>query len=42
MIVMKQHGAGRRLVSFERRDGGTVQKIDVEPTVVVVIEQSDA
>ena len=42
VIVVKEHGAGRGLLALEGRDRGTVQKIDVEPAVVVVVEQRDA
>ena len=42
MIVVEQHGSGRGLVAFERRDRRAIQKIDVEPAVVVVVEQGHA
>ena len=42
VIIVKQHGSGRGLVSFECRDGRTIQKIDIEPAVVVIVEQGNA
>jgi hypothetical protein len=42
VIVVEEHGSGRGFFALERRERGTVQKIDVEPAVVIVVEQGDA
>ena len=42
MMVVKKHGAGRRLGAFDGGDGGAVEEIDVEPAIIVVIEKSNA
>ena len=41
-IVVKEHGARSCFLTFEGRESGTVQKIDVKPAIVIVVEQSDA
>ncbi len=41
MIVVKQHGARRGLFTFQCGKCGPVQQVNIEPTVVVIIEQSN-
>src|SRR5882762_2239589 len=41
MIVMEEHGSRRRLFSFQCPDGGTAQEIDVQPPVIIVIQQGN-
>src|SRR5579859_3140702 len=42
MVVVEEHGAGRWFPALNGGDRGTVEEINVEPAVVVVIEESDA
>ncbi len=42
VIVVEEHCARRGFLPFHRGGGGTVEKIDVQPAVVVVIEKRDA
>ncbi len=42
MIVVEEHGVGRRVLPFHRGCSGSVEEIDVQPAVVVVVEKSDA
>jgi hypothetical protein len=39
---MKQCGMRRRLFAVQRIEGGTIDQIDVEPAIVVVIEEGNA
>src|ERR1700730_6911847 len=38
VVVMKQHGARSCFLTFQYRKGGAVEQINVQPTVVVVVE----
>ena len=40
MIIVKEHGARRRLSSFQRAEGAAVEQVNIEPAVVIVIEES--
>ena len=42
MIVVEERGMGRCVLFAECVEGGTVDEINVEPTVVVVIDQAHA
>ena len=42
VIIVKQHRSGRGFLSFLRGKRGAVEQVDVEPSVIVVIQQSDA
>jgi hypothetical protein len=42
MIVVEEHGSGRRLLPFHGCYRRAVDEINVEPAVVVVIEEGDA
>src|ERR1700730_3295900 len=41
-IVVEQHGPGRGLSSLQRGKCGAVQHIDIQPAVVIVVDQTDA
>src|SRR5690348_2067401 len=42
MIIVEEYGAGSGLGAFRGGDGGTVEEVNVEPAVVVVVEKGDA
>ena len=42
MIVVKQRGVRRRFLAIQRIECGTVHQVDVEPAVVVIIDQANA
>ena len=42
MIVVKEQWRGAEALSVERREGGAIHQVDVEPAVVVVVDQPDA
>ena len=42
MIVAKQGGVRRRLLAVESVEGRAVHQVDVEPAIVVVVDQADA
>ncbi len=42
VIVVEERGVGRRCLAGQRIVGGAVDEIDVQPAVVVVVDQADA
>ena len=42
MVVVEERGVRRLFLAVERIEGGTVDQVDVEPAVVVVVEQANA
>ena len=42
MIVVQQHRLRRRLFPGQRRESGSVHEVDIEPAVLIVVEQSYA
>src|SRR5882762_4565955 len=39
MVIVEQHGSRRSLLPFQCRHRGTIQEINIEPAVVVIVEQ---
>ena len=42
VVVVEQRGVGRLFFAVERVEGRAVDQVDVEPAVVVVVDQADA
>src|SRR5208282_35588 len=42
VIVVQQHRAGRRFFTLQRAKRRSVQQVNIEPAIVVVVEQRDA
>ena len=42
MVIMEKHGSRRRFLPFQCRHRGTIQEINVKPSVVVIVEQRRA
>ena len=38
VVVVEQHGAGSWFFSFQCCDGGTVQQVDIQPAVIVIVD----
>src|SRR5262249_29384039 len=42
MVVMQEHGTGSGCFALERGKGRAIHEIDVEPTIVVIVEEGHA
>src|SRR5215469_10558527 len=42
VVIMQEHRPWSGFLTFQGADRGTVQEVDVQPAVVVIVEQSDA
>ena len=42
MIIVEEHRTRWRFLPFQRGGGGTIEEVNVQPAVVVVIEEADA